>query len=295
MSQWWKVNLWKIVLFPAIAGLIAIGYSLLQGKLHRWLNVDPYGHEIEKKPAARKPIDQGDILKAVHADVKRAEAPQQRRLRYLTLNHRHNEPAVTEAEIQVERQALADLVAALAPPERSATVTAIDKEQLLYRLDLESLGWSGAEWRQVAVLYPYGLRYPSSTEAEAVCQATDDQVPVIRADWFVAAASRAPLGGPGGTLGLWTRKPPEKVAEVARGYNGQPIDLERAARELGSSAAVVRKLLDEEAYLREEFALAPLREGKTIPRDAWESDKNLTTPFQELSKRLGLGKPVRLR
>jgi hypothetical protein len=82
---------------------------------------------------------------------------------------------------------------------------------------------------------------------------------------------------------------------VVRGYAGQPLDLAAAARELGATTDALRRLLTEEAYLREEFGLAPLLAGGTIPRDGWESDKHLITPFQELSKRLGLGKPVLLR
>ena len=199
------------------------------------------------------------------------------------------------------RRAAADLVAALAPPDRLAVLTAIDAERTVFRLDLASLGWSVEQWRQLAVLYPYGLSCETvpdeaiRTADEKIRTATGDRLPVVRADWFVVALSRPPLGGPGGTLGLWTKGPPEKVQTLLRDYTGQPLDLTQAARELGVGADALRRQLAEEAYLREEFGLAPLLDGKTIPREAWESNRNLTTPFQELSKRLGLGKPIVLR
>ena len=47
MRSRWKANMWKIVLVPAIAGLIAIGYSLLQGTFHRWLGFDSQGHSVD--------------------------------------------------------------------------------------------------------------------------------------------------------------------------------------------------------------------------------------------------------
>jgi len=303
MRSWWKENLWKIVLFPALAGLIAIGYSLLQGTFHRWLGWDSQGRSVngDKPPPPRSPIPPADVLAALRADLDRAEPRQRPQRRYLTLVHRHNEPSVTEAELEVERRAAVDLVAALAPPDQQAALTAIDAERLIFRLDLSSLGWSSDQWRQLAVLYPYGLSRENApdeairTAAKTITSATGDRLPAVRADWFVVAMSRPPLGGAGGTLGLWTKGPPEKVLALLRDYAGQPLDLARAARELGVSTDALRRLLADEAYLREEFGLAPLLEGKTIPRDAWESDRNLTTPFQELSKRLGLGKPIHLR
>lgn len=305
MRSGWKANLWKIVLFPAIAGLIAIGYSLMQGSLHRWLGFDAQGHRLDgtNPPAAksRSPIRPGDVFAALRADLDRAEPQVQPRRRYLTLVHRYNEPSVTEADLELERRAAAVLVAALAPPDQVAGLTAIDSERTIFRLDLAALGWSAEQWRQLVVLYPYGLsREDDPDEAiRAACKTiqskTGDRVPALRADWFVVALSRPPLGGPGGSLGLWTKGPPEKVQSLLRDYAGQPLDLAGAAHEVGVDVEALRRLLENEAYLREEFGLAPLLAGKTIPRDAWESDRNLTSPFQELSKRLGLGKPIHLR
>jgi hypothetical protein len=297
MRSWWQVNLWKIVLFPALAGVVAIACSMLQGVAHRWLGFDSQGRSVDDRPPAapaRPPISPDETLSAIRADLNRAPGGQRPRLRYLALVHRNNEPAVTEVELQLTRRALADLVAALAPPDRSASVTGIDAEQLVFRLDLDALGWSAEQWRQVIVLDPYGVRHASLTE-ETIRRETDEPVPVVRADWFVAALTRPPLGGPGGSLGLRTRNVPETVQAIARGYAGQPIDLAVAARELGVGPDRLRRLITEEAYLRVEFGLSPLLEGKTIPRDGWESVGNLTTPFQELSNRLGLGRPICLR
>ncbi len=79
-------------------------------------------------------------------------------------------------------------------------------------------------------------------------------------------------------------------------YPQQTLELESAAADLGlTSSEGLRSKLAKEAYLREEFGLAPLTEGKTVQRSWWESDENLVSPYQELSRALGLGKPFRLR
>jgi hypothetical protein len=160
------------------------------------------------------------------------------------LVHRHNEPNVTAAELDLERRGVADLAAALAPPDQVVSLTAIDADRTIFRLDLASLGWSAEQWRQLAVRYPYGVSSETPAD-EAIRIATGDRLPTVRADWFVVALSRPPLGSPGGTLGLWTKGPPEKVQVLLRAYAEQSLDLVRAARELGVGIDALRRPLGE--------------------------------------------------
>jgi hypothetical protein len=86
------------------------------------------------------------------------------------------------------------------------------------------------------------------------------------------------------------------VRRLADRYAAQTLDLESAAADLGlTSPEPLRAKLAKEAYLRDEFGLGGLLEGKTVGRAWWESDENLVTPYQELSRVLGLGKPFRVR
>src|SRR5262249_32944258 len=47
-------------------------------------------------------------------------------------------------------------------------------------------------WNKVLTEYPYGVLHDTAV-ARAVLNATATRMPVVRADWFVATASRAPL------------------------------------------------------------------------------------------------------
>ena len=135
----------------------------------------------------------------------------------------------------------------LSPADTSPQVTAIDDEQVVFRLRLPELRWTEDQWGELVRHYPYGLSHARSAdaalkEADAFIRgAVGDEIPLIRADWFVAVLVRPPLGGPGGTLGLWTKTPPTEIRRVAEAYSGQAVGLEAAARELGGGPAVARR------------------------------------------------------
>jgi hypothetical protein len=312
MKSWWKRNVWTIVVLPTVAALILVGVGLLRGYLHRRAGFDPEGRPLNgqaggennqpREPPPRTPIGVERLLTQIAEDLQRADAAERPHLRYLSLVHRHDDPAVDAGRLDLERRALSEMTAALAPPNQTAEVVAIDAARCIYRLDLRRLDWTSQAWREIALVYPYGLRFESSKDAETakvgeLLRQLSDEPPVwVRGDWWVAALARPPLSGPGG-IGLWTRSPPPAVKEVLENYRDQAVDSAAAVRELQlSDAGELRRLIEAEPYLRDEFGLAPLlRDDGSIPRDAWESRKNLTTPYQELSKLLGRGMPLVIR
>ena len=52
--------------------------------------------------------------------------------------------------------------------------------------------WDATIWNRILQEYPYGV-LDDTTAARAAMVGTPTKVPVVRADWFVATASRAPL------------------------------------------------------------------------------------------------------
>jgi hypothetical protein len=63
----------------------------------------------------------------------------------------------------------------------------------LVRIDLDELGWSRETWEAtLAAAYPFAVS-TGSLEEETLSRATGSAVPVLRADWFVANATRPPL------------------------------------------------------------------------------------------------------
>src|SRR5262249_9782208 len=77
---------------------------------------------------------------------------------------------------------------------------ALDREQTVFAVDVRKLDWDRDDlWRAVLQAYPYGLRYGTSPDSalqkldDDVAQLTGCDLPYVRADWFVATASRPPL------------------------------------------------------------------------------------------------------
>jgi len=292
----WRINWVNGLLLPVVVALVLVGVGLLQGYLHWWAGFDREGRSIKPPvPVARRWVGPAEMLQAMVADLDKAPAADRPHYRYLTLAHRHNDNRCPAEEVEADRKAVRAAVAGLALPERSPALPAVDANGVVLRLDLRDLGWlADPSWRQILVQNPYGLTYEASAEIpvkdvqEKLQTATGERVPHVRADWLVVGLSRPPLG---------PKAPPgETVRKLLERYAEQTLDLEAAAEDLGmTSSEGLRSKLAKEAYLREEFGLAPLQEGKTVRRSWWETDENLVSPYQELSRVLGLGKPFRPR
>ena len=78
----------------------------------------------------------------------------------------------------------------MAPAHHAAA--AIDPDGLVLRIDLRDYQWDAILWNRLLAEYPYGV-LPDTAAARAVLVATATRVPCVRADWFLANASRAPL------------------------------------------------------------------------------------------------------
>ena len=62
----------------------------------------------------------------------------------------------------------------------------------MLRIDLRDYQWDAILWNRLLAAYPYGVLDDTAT-ARAVLVGTATRVPCVRADWFLANASRAPL------------------------------------------------------------------------------------------------------
>src|SRR5262249_25946561 len=68
----------------------------------------------------------------------------------------------------------------------------VGADGLVLAIDLRDLLWDATLWNRVLADYPYGVLQDSAV-SRAVLVHTANRMPVVRADWFVATASRAPL------------------------------------------------------------------------------------------------------
>lgn len=124
-------------------------------------------------------------------------------IRFFTLRHLHNMPInrLRDIDLRVYRAALSKLVNSLSWKPNIVIPATADSAQTLFAIDLRHLDWDRKNlWQEILRIYPYGLkhdRYPDDAElndiASEVYTLTHTDVPLVRADWFIATASRPPL------------------------------------------------------------------------------------------------------
>lgn len=131
------------------------------------------------------------ILSILRDDLLQAEARARPFLRYLTLTHLAN-AGISDDELQTFRNALAKLLNSLSWKRNITNPTAVDDGKTIYRIDIRDYDWSDSVWKDVLAANPYGVT--SNLAAAQACRTmTQSALPVVRADWFVFAASQPPL------------------------------------------------------------------------------------------------------
>jgi serine/threonine-protein kinase len=121
--------------------------------------------------------------------------------RYFTLTHLYNNAtSVSEEDLRQVRAALSKMVNSLSWKDRIVVPQPIDAELTVFAVDLRSLGWvKGNPWGELLEVYPYGLKYDEHPEpamrdaSRRLFQLANDELVWVRADWFIATASRPPL------------------------------------------------------------------------------------------------------
>jgi tetratricopeptide (TPR) repeat protein len=131
------------------------------------------------------------VLKAVRADLGRLPERQRRFTRYFTLTHLYN-AGLSEDELQSYRHGLSKLVNSLSWGRAVVVPKPVDAARTVFRIDLRDYEWDAAVWDRVLDANPYGVLV-NSADARDCATATGCMLPIVRADWFVAAAARPPL------------------------------------------------------------------------------------------------------
>jgi len=72
--------------------------------------------------------------------------------------------------------------------------TALGPQSLVFRIDLREYAWTWETWRRITENYPYGIATRElAAKIERIEELSGVTIPYIRADWFVANASKPPL------------------------------------------------------------------------------------------------------
>lgn len=155
--------------------------------LKAWVNA---GAKLDAAPT-RIPITADDVRQAIVTDLEKIDRRARRFVRYFTLNHLHN-AGLSDDELQTYRNALAKLVNSLSWHPKVRNPEPIDPAKTVLRIDLRWYLWDATLWNRVLADYPYGVLADTAADRVAMVN-TLSKLPAVRADWFVATASRAPL------------------------------------------------------------------------------------------------------
>jgi WD40 repeat protein len=150
------------------------------------------GGAPSSQPTIARPIvREADVYELMLADLDTREKRGRRFTRYFSLAALANAGAGVD-ELTTYRHALSKLLNSLSWHPRIALPKPIDPAGLVLRIDLRDYLWDANLWNRLLAEYPYGVLLDTAT-ARAVLVNTATRIPCVRADWFVANASRAPL------------------------------------------------------------------------------------------------------
>jgi hypothetical protein len=141
--------------------------------------------------APRTFVTEADVVYLILADLKTVEPRHRRFMRYFTFVNLTN-AGVAEPSLQAYRHALSKLVNSLSWHPRITQPRPLEPGRLIARVDLRDLQWTPALWNRLLSFYPYVIPQKSA-DFKAIATATASELPYVRADWFVATASRPPL------------------------------------------------------------------------------------------------------
>ena len=149
----------------------------------------------------QKFISIDERLNAMRNDLRSISNPADREdVRYIDLTTLANAGASLK-QLDEYRDAVSFLINSLSQGQRVVAPEAIDSDKLIYRLDITDYGWDENTWNLLTANYPYSVIYDEDSEifpfdetsAEQIRDETNEDIPYIQADWFLANASESDL------------------------------------------------------------------------------------------------------
>jgi serine/threonine protein kinase len=147
--------------------------------LRRWIEAG--APDFKPPPEQQRFLAHAGVIRSIRADLEKCPERDRPFVRYFTFTHLYN-AGLSEDELQSYRNGIAKLLNSLSWRKDIRVPVAIDSEQTILRIDLRDYQWTERQWEALLAEYPYGPK------GDAV-----KQLPFVRGDWFVAAASRPPL------------------------------------------------------------------------------------------------------
>lgn len=153
---------------------------------------------------ARRHIPIPAMLESMRGYMRTVRPELRTSIRFFTLTHLHNLPSsqVRDADLQLYRAALSKAINSLSWKPRIVIPRAIDPAGTIFAVNIADLDWTrdrATLWGYIAARYPYGMTYDESPDEHyripymELAHLCGTKLPAIRADWFIACATRPPL------------------------------------------------------------------------------------------------------
>jgi WD40 repeat protein len=155
--------------------------------LQRW--IDAGALPFDGQVTIAKRISEREVPGVILADLKKLDPRKRRFTRYLTLTHLAF-AGRPEKDLQTTREAVGKLLNSLSWHPRITLPEPVVGDGSILRIDLRAYRWTPAMWERLAFVYPYRASYGN---AKTNTNYSGTEVPGVRADWFVATASRPPF------------------------------------------------------------------------------------------------------
>jgi mono/diheme cytochrome c family protein len=156
--------------------------------LQRWIEAGAPAFDPSAKTA--KILSPPEVIDAILTDLQGLDPRQRRFTRYLTLSHLAH-AGRTSKDLDITREAVGKLLNSLSWHPRITKPEAVDADATLLRIDLRAYKWNASQWEKLATVYPYRLQSVGASKAFAA--SIGSEISALRADWFVANASRPPI------------------------------------------------------------------------------------------------------
>lgn len=145
-------------------------------------------------PLSRPFLSNTDLVRFIRQDLENnVPSRQHQHTRYFTLVNLFN-AGFSDDEMETYRLALSKLVNSLSWHNKVVPPRPIDPHKTIFRVDVRDLGWDDGVWEAIIDANPYSVKMNDDDLDTKFClSATHCQIPHVRGDWFVAAASRPPL------------------------------------------------------------------------------------------------------
>lgn len=156
--------------------------------LRQWIRAGAPSASVEKP---REFISDERVYRAIADDLNAARLRDRRFRRYFSITHLYN-AGLSDGELDTVRLALAKLINSLSWERDLVHPHAVDARATVYRIDIRSVRWGSRTWDRLVGESPYAFE-PAHDFFKTCAELTECGQPLLRADWFIAAASRPPL------------------------------------------------------------------------------------------------------